>query len=464
MLISKSVKIRWNGSTKKYYENKGYTYTKMNDWFECKIEDVQVTSPVPVLVQCDYCDEPHIYEKEYRRHIKSMDKNGKDCCDKSTMKKVKETMMKKYGVDNPLKLDRCKEAVSAALRTPFKDVKQYCEDKGLILLNDEEDYKSDRSKLKVICRYHEYLGIQDTSFMKIKKNAGCCGTGGNEIGAFKHKIDGQVVYDAFILQGLEPQFRPDDYAHNSDLLPYICIKHKDKGIQFRSYSDLKYTHGCGYCGRESTGNKLRQNQDKVFNDFISKGLIPIEGQVYKNTEQLIYYRCINHPNVIQHASHGNLSSTFQGCDCCRVENSFTGLNRYLRSCINQWKEDTEKSCEYKCILTGNLEYDIHHLYSFNSIIKESLDILNIPIKQNPNDYQGEDLIKIKEKVIELHSIKGLGICISNDLHVLFHSLYTKFNNTSEQFEEFKKRYFMGEFQQFKIRPIQEATNVASFLI
>ncbi|MBU3186642.1 hypothetical protein [Clostridium estertheticum] len=455
MLISKEIQIRWNGATRKHYESKGYKWTKQNDWFTCKIEDVQVTSPVKVLVQCDYCDEPHIYEKEYRNHISSMNKNGKDCCGKSKTKRMRETMIEIYGVDNPLKIDKFKEIVSAALRTPFNEVKKYCEDKGLILLSEEKDYKSDRSPLKMICTHHEYLGIQDTNFMKIKKNVGCCAKGGYEGGGDKNRLDGQIVYDAFIKQGLEPQFKPKDYIDNIQQLPYVCIKHRNEGVQYRCYSNLLYTKGCEYCRRESIGNAFRLDQSYVFNEFILKGLIPIEGQTYVNKETLIYYRCINHPNIIQHMYYGNLQRTNQGCDCCRAENSFTGLNRYLRSCIGQWKHDTEEYCNKSCVLTGDSKYDIHHLHSFHIIIEDALSILNMPIKQDIEDYSGEDLTTIRDKVIELHAIHGLGVCLNNRLHTLFHSLYSK-NNTSEQFDEFKKRYLDGEFEQLKDIEVKEA--------
>ena len=31
MLVSKTVMVRWNGYTKRWYEEKGYVYTKIND-------------------------------------------------------------------------------------------------------------------------------------------------------------------------------------------------------------------------------------------------------------------------------------------------------------------------------------------------------------------------------------------------------------------------------------------------
>ena len=54
-LISKSVKIKWNASIKKYYEGLGYVYTKMGDEFEVDIKDLQKGSNVKVCCICDNC-------------------------------------------------------------------------------------------------------------------------------------------------------------------------------------------------------------------------------------------------------------------------------------------------------------------------------------------------------------------------------------------------------------------------
>ena len=40
MLLSKTIKIKWNSRTRKYYELKGYPYTKMGDEFEVDIKDL----------------------------------------------------------------------------------------------------------------------------------------------------------------------------------------------------------------------------------------------------------------------------------------------------------------------------------------------------------------------------------------------------------------------------------------
>lgn len=55
MLLSETVKVKWNATNKKWYESKGYIYTKMGDEFEVKVEDLTRWSKVLVKVKCDGC-------------------------------------------------------------------------------------------------------------------------------------------------------------------------------------------------------------------------------------------------------------------------------------------------------------------------------------------------------------------------------------------------------------------------
>ena len=40
ILITKTVKVKWNNSNKKHYESKGYKFTKVGEEFECRVEDI----------------------------------------------------------------------------------------------------------------------------------------------------------------------------------------------------------------------------------------------------------------------------------------------------------------------------------------------------------------------------------------------------------------------------------------
>lgn len=101
MLISKSVKTRWNSKTKKYYESKGYVYTKMGDFLNVNVFDLKDGSSELVEVECDYCHSIYnISWSNYLNHRKKLIQ--KDCCGnpECTGGKAQETIRQKYNVDN----------------------------------------------------------------------------------------------------------------------------------------------------------------------------------------------------------------------------------------------------------------------------------------------------------------------------------------------------------------------------
>ena len=436
------VKARWAGNIKKWYVNKGYICTKMNDYFDCDIKDLMPTSPIKVKVICDYCGK--IFDKSYRDYFKSRVVIQKDCCKdyKCSHKKQEEVMMVKYGVKNHMQLKKSQENLRNIYKTDFNIIKELCDTKGLILLSNEKDYSNDRSRLNVICSHHREEGIQETCFANIKKNKGCCGFEKYDLIADSERLDGNIVYQAFIDEGFEPQFKPENYEKNNIALPYICPLHRDKGLQYREYANLKVSTGCYFCAKERTGKFLKFD-DVYIDDYLSsRNLILAEGEKYTNKETHFNWICNKHPDKIQNSTLSNMKATKEPCIYCRIENSLTKLSRNIRHWLNKWKKDSEEFCNYKCILTEDVNYEIHHLYSLNTIIKEALDELNIESKE---EYNGEEFMLIKDKVLELHDKYGLGVCLTKKCHILFHQLYSKGNNTPEQFEEFKQRYYNHEF-------------------
>ena len=108
------IKVRWNGQTKKYWQTKGYTFTKINDEFEVKVEDLPPKSAMFVEVECDYCGE--IFSIRMYSYT-SCSKCGKIACKHCVGKKAIETNIDKYGVSNVMQVsdihNRMKETLYA---------------------------------------------------------------------------------------------------------------------------------------------------------------------------------------------------------------------------------------------------------------------------------------------------------------------------------------------------------------
>lgn len=267
---------------------------------------------------------------------------------------------------------------------------------------------------------------------------------------------------------------------------YIFTKMQDKffvkakDLPNGSRAKVKYT--CDMCGKEIVityqmhNKKEKQTKDLCFDchnkvipcttrlsiefvreKFEERGYILLSDK-YINNRKKLKYICPNHPNDIQTITYDSLQS---GCGCylcakdrIRGENhylyngGFTALSTHLRSVILPWVKDSMEKCSFKCILTKEgRNWNVHHLYGFNLIVKEVLELLKINLRKHVFDYTEEEITLINNKCLQLHYEYGLGVCIREDLHTLFHSLYGKGDNTPEQFYEFIDRYKAGEFNE-----------------
>lgn len=207
---------------------------------------------------------------------------------------------------------------------------------------------------------------------------------------------------------------------------------------------------------KESNNKKRKRVYDIYQLFKEKGFIPLfDPDYYKSNNQQLPYICTKHPQEVQYTTYANLRK-IKGCKFCMIENNsrenhynwhggVSALTNHLRDKINDWKRDSMKACNYKCIITGKRMDVVHHLYGFNYILHECLDILGLDLYSNISKYTEKELEIIENKCDELHKKYGLGVCLTKETHDLFHSLYGRGNNTLEQFKEFKKRYNDGEF-------------------
>ena len=110
MLLDKYVENKWNSRNKKYYEDKGYVFTKMKDPILVRIEDLPNGSNVKVKVRCDYCGKE--YFVSWDKRIKSNRHINKDCCNnvECTSKKSQESMYLIYG-KNVINDDNVREKI-----------------------------------------------------------------------------------------------------------------------------------------------------------------------------------------------------------------------------------------------------------------------------------------------------------------------------------------------------------------
>lgn len=115
MLLSETVKIKWTLRNKKKYQELGYSYTKVGDEFDIKIEHLSPYSKARINLMCDYCGRS--YSTNYESWIKHTQQGiiKKDCCKNSacTTQKAQEALLIKYGVkyscDVPFAREKAKQ-------------------------------------------------------------------------------------------------------------------------------------------------------------------------------------------------------------------------------------------------------------------------------------------------------------------------------------------------------------------
>jgi len=109
MIKEKELKILITRRNKKYYINKGYDCKEINKEIKVSLEDVNPSSRIKITAICEICDEEKIISlNKYTENVK---RGGYYGCKKCSRLKFKETNLKLYGVDNPMKVKEIQEKV-----------------------------------------------------------------------------------------------------------------------------------------------------------------------------------------------------------------------------------------------------------------------------------------------------------------------------------------------------------------
>lgn len=131
---------------------------------------------------------------------------------------------------------------------------------------------------------------------------------------------------------------------------------------------------------------------------------------------------------------------------------YNPIRQYLRVILTDWKKKSLELCNYKCFISGEKEIEIHHLYPFHKILEEIINILNLELHEDINNYSQEQLLKMIDLCMKLHKKYGLGICLSKNLHDKFHNIYGLKDFTEENFCEF---YFNEIGKEFDLNILKD---------
>lgn len=450
MLKDQSIEVCWGATNRKWYENKGYSFTKYRGKMMVKAKDLPPMSNKKVIVTCDYCGEDSVKTfSDYTVSCQSVVK--KDACKDCKTLKSSESVTMTYGVGHQSQLDWVIAKISEAERLSIEEVRKVFNDRNCELIS--EIYKNAKESLNYKCLSHpKEIQVGTLDNFKTKKYA--CDQCAEEGSIAKLTNTYSKIVESKGLK-LINVFKSNNYTY----LEIYCSKHNEISKVLASNAK-KSKCMCRSCIYESISEQTRHDLDYVSTLFKTKSYELLNVEDYKNNISELKYICDKHVEVgVQTTNLANVSSATT-CRKCKYESiskenhylwkgGVSPLHNHLRDKINVWKRDSLIAHDFKCVVTSINSKDlvVHHTYNFAKILDETLADLSLDYRESISKYTYEELNSIEKVLLEKHYTYGLGVPVLSEIHNLFHQLYGKADNTIEQFEEFKDRYINGEFKE-----------------
>ena len=255
-LITKTVKIKWNGKTRKHYENLGYTWTKANEEFEVEVNHLTEGCHAKIECLCDNCEKEMMWQ--YCDYVKR-NKDGKTYCNNCAMKL--------YGTKN-----RIKSALNNSKSFAQKLIDKHGEN-ALELYWDYEKNTVDpwgicynsNTEIWIKCREKDYHGSYKTNCMKALKSHGCpyCNRNGGKV----HPLDslGQYLVDNYGEDFLRKIWNDKNKIslfkvtiHSNKKYWWNCSDGKHEPYQRSCDSSVKYKFRCPECIKEREESFLEE--------------------------------------------------------------------------------------------------------------------------------------------------------------------------------------------------------------
>ena len=227
MLLTKFASTKWNAKNKKYYVDLGYEFTKMNESFLVKIQDLKNSSCSMIEVKCDYCGKVFKTKWNTYKRLKDKDIIHKDCCGNKecTTAKSREVLKEKYNVYSCRELDWVNEKIKNTnikkygVKNPFQneEIKRKIKKSNIDKYGTEYPSQNKEIMNKIINTYEKRTGKKwkDINKGKIKENSNAW-KGGVKV----HKIE-RCTFEYY-------QWRKNVF-HKNDYTCQKCKKRSGKG-------------------------------------------------------------------------------------------------------------------------------------------------------------------------------------------------------------------------------------------
>ena len=355
-LISKSVKIKWNASIKKYYEGLGYVYTKMGDEFEVNIKDLQKGSNAKVKCICDNCG--YNLNPSFNDYNKKIVKgNGKTYCNKCAKKL--------FGTEN-IRKTKLKNGKS------FYD---WCIENNKHDVLDRWDYELNDCSPNDICysthnKYWFKCDMYPQHKSELKNIHGFVGGYEGSMDCKQCNSIAQYILDNFPSKEL---YEVWDKERNENLDPWEISKGNNKKCWFicqekdyhKSYkmscANFSLQHQrCPYCSNnhgkvhplDSLGQYVIDNYGEDFLQKVWSGRNKKSSFEYTiGTQQKVWWNCLDEKHEEYLRSCGNSVKYEFRCPKCVEEREESMYEEKTKSYLEElgYEVKTEYSCSIKPI-------------------------------------------------------------------------------------------------------------------
>lgn len=318
-------------------------------------------------------------------------------------------------------------------------------DSGCKLISE---YVNIKSKITLLCRCGNEFQVTFDKF-KYRGDRQCKHCRYTQLSEKFRLSRDEVANRIFTLSDGMAVMVSQEYINNESPITLRCVCGNEYTVAFNNFLSRKQYH-CQECKNKVSPRKFTYEQVR---DYVKECGYKLISTEYKGCLEPIIVECPE-----GHLYKTTTDSFRQGARCrvCAFNNlrgsnnhawrgGISTIAEYLRTRIKDWKKQSARSSRYRCVISGAKFGVIHHLTGFNTILEEMFNALDMPIYERVGDYSAEQLALMDSTIMSIHEKYGPGVCITKDIHSIFHNIYGRGNNTPEQFEEFKQRWNNGEF-------------------
>lgn len=300
------------------------------------------------------------------------------------------------------------------------NIKDAFVEKGYILLTDTVTSIND--EVEFMCQKHNFDGVSKKTLKNFLHSKFPCKTCLSEHKSRQRRKDINEVKKEFEKKNCK--LITKEYINNSQELEFTCNFHPEKGVMETTYNNFNKINGCKFCSYEKLSQVRSHDLTNIKMKFEEVGCILLTKK-YINEKTKLHYICLNHKERrIQETTWSSFRDA-KGCPHCyydsrKGENNnlwkggLTPFHFYFRRVIHEWKSDSRKANNYKCYLTNQRFDVVHHLYSFNKILKETFEECQLDVRPTIGDYNQKLITTFSAKGLKYRSLQETSLFCTDD--------------------------------------------------